>query len=756
MSNERRVLVFMLATFTSIMAINFAMDKAGLLPKPAPPKPKPPAGVAKLEPGAKPGETGSADPNATAKASGDPAPNKGAAGPLDPTDAPRGEIKAATVPLAKPSELILGSTDQAAGYHLEVQLDQRGAGVVSVASSRFDAEYESSKPSKAPLEILRRDNFAPLSLSMILVKSGKSSTIAPEADESESPSDPLLAGDDEIPLNTVVWELVRDEQGRGVRPIAKGQEAIFQTNVEELGLTVTKTYRLNKGEEAFEVILGFESPEKTGTVTYRLLGPHGIPIEGEWYTGTFRDAVFGQVDKSSTKVATLSALEIVKAKDQPERFSNLPLRYAGVENQYFTSILLPWPAPKDDSKRWDSEARPTLIHENAAEKQKSDIGVEVWSKPLTIGPNLPVSHTYKVYAGAKTTDALKPFEAEDLATYHKNSWFGIPFATFFSGTIITPLLAATYGLTRWVSALFGGTKGNYGIAIMLLTATVRLGMFPLSRKQAISAKKMQDLQPYMKEVQEKYKDDKEAHTRETFALYKKHGVNPVGGCLPALIQLPIFVGLWQALNNSVSLRHAPFLYIENLAAPDMLFQFPGGAELPFVGRYFNLLPFGVVALMLVQTKLFAPPPTTPEAEMQQKMMKYMMVFMAFMFYKVPAGLGIYFITSSLWSICERLLLPKTVSSKIVIKGDEGKGPANGDGGGGPGGGGGKGGGPVAPGKPPGRFAQFWEKVVEEASKDSTYRKLTEEKSRGREGDSRDRDAREREKTKPRSKPGRRR
>ena len=105
-------------------------------------------------------------------------------------------------------------------------------------------------------------------------------------------------------------------------------------------------------------------------------------------------------------------------------------------------------------------------------------------------------------------------------------------------------------------------------------------MFPLGRKQAMAAKKMQDLQPHLKEIQEKYKDDKEQLTRETLALYKKHGVNPVGGCLPALIQLPIFVGLWQALNNSVRLRHAPFLYIDNLAAPDMLFQFPVDAAVP--------------------------------------------------------------------------------------------------------------------------------------------------------------------------------
>src|SRR5258708_18290401 len=105
----------------------------------------------------------------------------------------------------------------------------------------------------------------------------------------------------------------------------------------------------------------------------------------------------------------------------------------------------------------------------------------------------------------------------------------------------------------------------------------------------------------------------------------------------------------------------------------MLFRLPFD-DLPLVGHYFNLLPFLVVALMLVQTKLFSPPATTPEMEQQQKMMKYMMIFMAFMFYRVPSGLGIYFITSSLWQIGERLLLPKiTGSRKTVIDGGDGNG-----------------------------------------------------------------------------------
>jgi YidC/Oxa1 family membrane protein insertase len=200
--------------------------------------------------------------------------------------------------------------------------------------------------------------------------------------------------------------------------------------------------------------------------------------------------------------------------------------------------------------------------------------------------------------------------------------------------------------------------------------------------------------------------------------------------------MPILVGLWQALNNSVPLRNAPFLYIKNLAAPDMLFRFP--TELPLLGDYFNLLPFLVVSLMLVQTKLFSPPATTPEAEMQQKMMKYMMIFMAFMFYKVPSGLGIYFIMSSLWSIGERLILPKiTKSSPIVEGGDEKKSPAAA---------GGKGGTAAngASDKPGGWLSQRLEKLLDEAAQDGTYRKDAKDPNK------------DRDKGKPRARPGRRR
>src|SRR5262249_53482293 len=139
-----------------------------------------------------------------------------------------------------------------------------------------------------------------------------------------------------------------------------------------------------------------------------------------------------------------------------------------------------------------------------------------------------------------------------------------------------------------------------------------------------------------------------------------------------LLQMPVFLGLYYALQESIYFRLAPFLWIKNLAAPDMLLHWGPNIPLismpvwlpllgqtgPLLGSYLNLLPIFAVALMIMQQKLLTPPPADEQAEMQQKLMKYMMIFFGFMFYKVAAGLCIYFIVSSGWGLVERKLLPK--------------------------------------------------------------------------------------------------
>jgi YidC/Oxa1 family membrane protein insertase len=194
-------------------------------------------------------------------------------------------------------------------------------------------------------------------------------------------------------------------------------------------------------------------------------------------------------------------------------------------------------------------------------------------------------------------------------------------------------------------------------------------------------------------------------------LYKKHGVNPFGSCLPMLLQMPFFLGLYYCLQESIHFRLASFLWIDNLAAPDMLIWWSNNLPIIsdpdnmsgsffsflYLGPYFNLLPVIAVTLMLLQQKMLTPPPADEQQEMQQKMMKYMFIFIGIMFYKVAAGLCIYFIVSSLWGLCERKMLPKKVAvapgsvGPRSAGGDSPRGPG-GDGNGRPAGGGGKSGG----------------------------------------------------------------
>ena len=757
MSNEKRFFLSMLLVFVWMMGWPYVARQLGWAPEPK----KPPAVAAAGKDQEKKGEQ-----PALPKDGAKPETTKSEAPDKPETPAIAAAPKTPDVELVPGSELILGSVadKDPAAYRMQVQLEQKGAGVDSVYLTQFDAEYKNGVKLRLPLPLIPHDPTWFPSLSLTLNGGGGA---APT---------PLAEGDDTIIaaareaedwLDSVLWEVVKDDQGRIRRPASvavpgtdktvEGQAVVFRIK-SPTGVVVTKTFRLGKGIDGLETELKFESPDQERKVVYNLLGPHGIPIEGEWYTGTFRDLVFGQLNGSTTVPITHSAYDIAKSTDKPIENTAMPLRYSGVENQYFAALLEPYPPPTGPEDRWDSRAI-AVVHPDVKDLKKSDVAVRITSRPLKVGPTEAVVHTYRLFAGPKTEDALRPYGAEDLAGYRKAGWFGIPGAPSLARYVITPTLAFTYGLTFRVSRFFHGTKGNYGIAIILLTILVRALMFPLGRKQALAAKKMQELQPLLKELQEKYKDDKERQAKEQFALYKRHGVNPVAGCLPALIQLPIFVGLWQALNTSVPLRQAPFLWIRDLAAPDMLFHFP--VEVPFLGEWFNVLPFVVIGLMLFQTKLFSPPATSPETEAQQKMMKYMMVFMGVMFYKVPSGLGLYFITSSLWAIGERLLLPKVTHARPSavelghdeVGDDKGSGSGGGKGGQagyGPGGRGGKpapvGNGSSALAKPRGRIAQFWDRVLEEARKDPTYRKVADE---------RDGKGREKDKGDPRPRPRRR-
>ena len=647
----KRFLIFLPLAMAILFLSPIVMERLGFVPPPPPPAD--PAVAA--NDAASPKDAAAKDGQEVAE----PAPDKDAS----TTDQPQAEPAApppADVKIWPKEELVLGSAQPGneAGFALKLTIDQLGGGVIRAESALYEAEHDSKGDSTGPLVLIDRleDRPAPLGLDLIRIK-GASGAVPP--------------GDPRLQLGNVTWEVMADEQGRAVTPLEDGgQQLRLQARVGQPPVTVEKTYRLRPRTDGFEYELKFLSPEDR-EISYRLLTPYGLPVEGAWYTMTFRDFFHAGENLGKVVITTLTASDVSwyygKGKDYQETYQTYPLRFTGIENRYFAVFLAPDHTPTQVD-RYDQETVPLDLRTDPTNRALSDIAAEVVSRPLTLTANQPVVHTYKVFAGPKDRDRLVAFGvpgADDLAAFRAG--FSIPLAGSMSKYIISPLLRVTYGLTESVSRLFGGTQGNYGVAIILMTCFIRLCLFPLSRKQAVMAKKMQDLQPLIKEIQEKIgkgrnmmdlsQEEKLQLQQETWALYGRHKVNPISaGCLPALIQLPVMVGLWQALNQTVDLRNASFLYIDNLAAPDMLARFPFGWDLPFLGPYFNLLPILAVGLTLVQMKLFSPPPANPEAEMQQKIFKYMMVFFMFMFYKLPSGLGVYFIVSSLWQVCERLLV----------------------------------------------------------------------------------------------------
>lgn len=411
-------------------------------------------------------------------------------------------------------------------------------------------------------------------------------------------------------------------------------------------------------------------------IAYELTGPNGLPLEGYWYSnkigrgdGSFfgdwgafglRDVV---VRYAGDRFVQFSATQVAKDKVRPMG-QGKPLAFVGVDSQYFASIVIPQKAsldevrlaevraelataelPETDPDRWEN-ASCVLLRETATLAAAGQPGAELVDD-------------YRVFAGPKLPELLDAYRVNDDPghTLHSVLYYG------WFGWAAKPML--------WLLHTFNSLVGNYGLAIIMLTVCVRGAMFPIGRQQAMNMVKMQELKPEMDRIAERYKDDMQKRSQAQQELFRKHNYNPAAGCLPLFLQLPIFMGLYRALAVDVELRQAPLFtdairFCSNLAAPDMLYDWSGwmphwvntGQGLLGLGPYLNILPLATCGLFLLQQKMFMPPPANEQAALQQKMMQYMMIFMGLLFFKVPSGLCIYFIASSLWGIAERKMLPK--------------------------------------------------------------------------------------------------
>jgi YidC/Oxa1 family membrane protein insertase len=290
--------------------------------------------------------------------------------------------------------------------------------------------------------------------------------------------------------------------------------------------------------------------------------------------------------------------------------------WTGFVDNYFMTSVVP------------ATGNPVSVTLQGSEKQVRTViseGIQ------TIGAHEAKAYTYTLYFGPKKLQILEA-AGNDLAKSVDFGWFDI---------LGKPML--------WLLNFFHQYSGNYGVAIILLTMLIKLVFWPITQKGMSSMKNMQKLQPKIAKLRERYKDDPAKMNQEMMTLYKTYKVNPVGGCLPMLIQIPFFFALYQVLLAAIELRHAPFLlWITDLSAPDRLWI---GFDIPYL-HGIPILTLLMGASMFFQQKMT---PTTADPA-QARIMQFLPVVFTVMFINFASGLVLYWLINNLLSILQQYLI----------------------------------------------------------------------------------------------------
>lgn len=417
--------------------------------------------------------------------------------------------------------------------------------------------------------------------------------------------------------------------------------------------------------------------DKPHEIALKQEGLNGISLEGWWYPTKLsphffsspgaRDVIVGDRMSKYSIFMTRGLVDYAKKfPSDPDQLlfgpqdteSKRDVQYIGLDTQVFAAAILPSPETPD-SMRGLQKAKATILNTGFQKPEEFDkyrqqaynTGFWFVTPSQTVAPKSELIRSYRIFAGPKDPELLQAYHLEDAIEY---------------GWQIFGFFAVRLG---YILHFFYYLIGNYGIAIMMLTVSVRSLMFPVSRRMAINAQKMQAVQPELAKLRLLLKDEPAKMMSAQQMLMKKAGINQLAGCLPAFIQLPIIIGLYRCVSVDVALRQQPLIpgleWCSNLAGPDMLFDwhqwmpdFIAGRGSGWFGPYFNILPLVTIALFIIQQKVLMPKATDDQTRTAQQMMMIMTIMMGVLFFRVPAGLCIYFITSSTWSLVERFLIKR--------------------------------------------------------------------------------------------------
>jgi len=315
--------------------------------------------------------------------------------------------------------------------------------------------------------------------------------------------------------------------------------------------------------------------------------------------GRYEDVYVSTLEKNSHIAAT-------------KEFRGGVTKVLGLRDRYFCLIV---------------EPEKTATYNSFVKKlSNNETEVGLTGERVTLQPNVQSGHLFRIYLGPQDVKAI---------TLVNPDWTNIiNFGTFdFISQILLQTLEFLYRLFH-----------NWGWSIIGLSILIYLLLYPLSIKQMRSMKEMQAIQPKVEELRKQLKDNPQKLNKEIMELYRLHKVNPLGGCLPLLLQMPIFFALYQALMRSVALRGAKFLWIKDLSEPDRLFTLP--VSLPILGNEINILPIIMAIGMFFQQKITSAASGGAAAEQQKMMLIIMPVMFGFIFYRMPSGLVLYWFINS--------------------------------------------------------------------------------------------------------------
>jgi|JI6StandDraft_1071083.scaffolds.fasta_scaffold01283_8 YidC/Oxa1 family membrane protein insertase len=465
----------------------------------------------------------------------------------------------------------------------------------------------------------------------------------------------VLAGTDKITLNEYgkepIGALRREAAGNdpvAYKITAKTDKSVTFEGTSTEGIAIRKTFTLTEGEKSDEHLINLSV-----TLTNAGTAPHKSE-EYYLYAGAansmspdeaLKPSFFWNDAGDAQQTHTNSFDGGWFGTEQFEmRSSHARLRYGGVMSRFYTQILSHESKTDKPGKIWATR----FLIDHSQDKFKAVAGADkdhaiqaaVGLPPVELAVGAAQTEEYSLYAGPKEFSRLSKLEGQR------------DFVMFYGmfGFISKPL--------NWLMRKMHDFSGNWGLAIILMTIIIRTVLWPLQAKAQYSMKRMGKLAPLMKELQEKHKDNPQQQQLEVMKLYKDYGVSPVGGCLPMLLQIPIFFAFYGVLQNAAELRGQGWLWVNDLSIADTIGQ--------FMGYNINPLPLIMGVTMIAQMKL-TPQPTTMDKS-QKIMMNVMPFFFLWICYSFASALALYWSVTNIYAIVQswimKLYMPDPELKKV--------------------------------------------------------------------------------------------